>query len=95
MSFNHRTGPRLEDDEALAFMAKQLIGRVRMEVLDSGRMREICNRVPSPAKQFDGLKRVFPRRKLRMRREWVHEVVELLGSDGILEETVSEEKVGG
>jgi hypothetical protein len=93
MFLNHRPGPRPEDDEGSAFIAKQLIGRVKAEDFDSGRLRDLCDGVPPPEKQFDGPKRLFPAKKLRMCREWVHEVVQVLKKDGVLEEVTSDGRV--
>ena len=84
MYHNHHPGERPEEDRYLAFITKNLLGKVKVVDHDRGRFRQICDGLEPPPKQFDGPKRLFAGKKLRRCGEWAKDAIERLKEMGVL-----------
>ncbi|KAL4941212.1 hypothetical protein BDV06DRAFT_223365 [Aspergillus oleicola] len=82
MTFNHRNCIKPEDEPV--FQSKTHLGSISVDDYESGKFLGVCEEVEVPGKQFMGVKRLFPGKKLRRCGEWVEDAIELLGERGIL-----------
>ncbi len=83
MYFNHRSSdkPELEPE----FLSKSLIGRVKVEDFENGRIKELVERTEPPIKQFEGGKRLVATGELRRCQEWVREVISEIRKCGAMQ----------
>uniref|UniRef100_A0A4E9DS25 Uncharacterized protein n=1 Tax=Gibberella zeae TaxID=5518 RepID=A0A4E9DS25_GIBZA len=51
---------------------------------DTHRLRAVCESNPPPKKQFNGIKRIDPRKPLRRCQEWASETIDILCEQGVL-----------
>ena len=74
---------RKKPEESISFVKKELLGTV--PIANYSRINSVCERIPPPAKQFNGPKRINPNVPLRRCGEWTREAVQALKNDGIFE----------
>src|SRR5271155_5465815 len=72
MSFEDKPGRKPE--ESATFQSKTLIGKVTAAKLS--RIKEICQGIPPPKKQFQGPHRLYPEQPLRRCQEWTAEAIQ-------------------
>jgi hypothetical protein len=65
-----------------SFVSKTFLGWVSRS--DVSKVEDACKSNPPPAKQFNGPKRIDPKRPLRRCQEWTAETIELLEKKGLL-----------
>jgi hypothetical protein len=80
MTYESKNGKKPED--SASFVSKTSIGTV--SVGDISRIDSVCRRIPPPAKQFNGPKRINPNVPLRRCQEWTQETVQALRNEAIL-----------
>ncbi|KAJ8132048.1 hypothetical protein O1611_g1571 [Lasiodiplodia mahajangana] len=69
-------------EDSASYVGMRQIGWVSSSNL--GQLDAICRSNPPPEKQFNGPKRIDPRRPLRRCQEWTAESIEMLESAGVL-----------
>jgi hypothetical protein len=68
---------------SLSHLGSQAVGWVPHAKLDQ--VKEVCETIPPPAKQWNGGQRLVPADQVRSCQEWVAEVLEMLKQKGIME----------
>ncbi|KZF20227.1 hypothetical protein L228DRAFT_249908 [Xylona heveae TC161] len=68
--------PTKKPEDSITYKAKVLIGKV--SEFDYPRMRDVCEMIPPPKKQFQGSRRLFPNEPLRRCQEWTAEAIQAL-----------------
>ncbi|KAF1919475.1 hypothetical protein BDU57DRAFT_536458 [Ampelomyces quisqualis] len=81
MEFGHTSEKQLE--ESASFLGKSYIGCIPES--EFPRAQAVVEKIPAPAKQFDGPRRVDPSIPLRRCREWTEEAMQALRDEGILQ----------
>lgn len=79
----YETKPGERPEESATFISKTTIGIV--SAVNFPRIDTICRSVPSPPKQFDGVKRIYPDVPLKRCQEWTQEAIQALKEDGVLD----------
>lgn len=86
---NIQTGMRFEDKSAKdpvlsgSYVSHMTIGRV--SVANYPHVLDICKNIPPPEKQFNGPRRIDPRKPLRRCQEWTAEAIAALVAARVLE----------
>jgi hypothetical protein len=81
MTYESKPAKRPED--SASFVKKELLGTVT--TANYSRIDSVCKRIPPPAKQFNGPKRINPNVPLRRCQEWTQETVQALKNEGIFQ----------
>ncbi|KAK3938134.1 hypothetical protein QBC46DRAFT_441455 [Diplogelasinospora grovesii] len=66
------------------FISVQQIGWIVKAKLEE--IKTVCETIPPPPKQWDGKKRLVPRRRLRHPQHWTADALEALRQKGIVED---------
>lgn len=89
MKFDHKEAKKPELSNT--FVGKTYLGTVSES--NYSRVQGVVQTVLPPEKQFDGPKRIDPKKRIRRCQEWVSEAVQALREEGILEETEQASRV--
>lgn len=74
MTYEDKPGRKPED--SATFQSKTRIGKVTQANLP--RLKQICQGIPPPKKQFNGPHRLYPQEPLRRCQEWTAEAIQAL-----------------
>ena len=85
----YQSRPEARPEDSVTFVGKKLLGTVA--TTDYGRFESVCQRIPPPAKQFHGAKRLHPHVPLRRCGEWARETVQALTDEGVLQTSTMED----
>lgn len=78
----YETKPAKKPEESITFKTKTHVGWISSSDLQL--VDEVCRSNPAPEKQFNGPKRINPRKPLRRCQEWAAESIQLLRNEGVL-----------
>lgn len=90
MKYECRSTKRPED--SLSFVGKNQVGWISSS--DLQRFKSTCESNPPPAKQFNGPRRIDPRKPLRRCGEWAAESLQALKSNGVLKSSNNHSNTG-
>jgi hypothetical protein len=68
--------PRTKPEDSMTFESKIRIGTVM--AANYPRIKEICQGICPPKKQFEGPRRLYPQESLRRCQEWTAEAIQVL-----------------
>ena len=74
MTYEQKSAKKPED--SATFHEKKHLGQV--STIDFPRLQQVCEGIAVPEKQFDGPKRLYPKKPLRRCQEWTKDAVEAL-----------------
>ncbi|CAF3496241.1 unnamed protein product [Fusarium graminearum] len=75
---------RQESDPRLSATFEKMTQIGVIAANDTHRFRAVCESNPPPEKQFNGIKRIDPRKPLRRCQEWASETIDILREQGVL-----------
>ncbi|KAM0366758.1 hypothetical protein ACHAPK_008232 [Fusarium culmorum] len=75
---------RQESDPRLSATFKKMTQIGVIAANDTPRFRTVCESNPPPKKQFNGIKRVDPKKPLRRCQDWERETIDILREQGVL-----------
>ncbi|KAK2608479.1 hypothetical protein QQS21_002941 [Conoideocrella luteorostrata] len=78
----YESAPTESPEASPTFIGMTQLGRVSSA--DLQRIDDICRSNPPPGKQFDGTKRIDPKKPLRRCQEWTVESIQLLEAHQVL-----------
>ncbi|KAI9736739.1 MAG: hypothetical protein M1834_000943 [Cirrosporium novae-zelandiae] len=71
-------------EQSATFLGKELIGKVSVEKYP--RVKEICDSIVPPKKQFERNTRLYPSEPLRRCQEWTQEAIQELKTAEVLQQ---------
>ena len=85
MTHAHKKAKKPEDSASYISNSKDKLETV--SIAKFPQVKQICDNISPPKKQFDGAKRLYPYEPLRRCQKWTAEAIEELKNAGVLEES--------